>query len=467
MMTELPADLVEALAQAVPAVGGVLLGEAAKEKAVSDWSRVGTPLAVVRPSSTSEVSAALKLCNEARIPVTAWGGKTGLVHGIFSDGHIALSLERMAAIEEVDAIGGTITVEAGCILQTAAEAAEREGLLLPLDLGARGSAMIGGVIATNAGGNRVIRYGMVREMVLGLEAVLADGTVVSSMNHLIKNNAGYDLKQLFIGSEGTLGIVTRAVLRLKPLPTSQDTAFVGVESFEHLPRLLRHMEQRLSGSLSAYEVMWSDFYDLVTAPPALGRAPLEGRHPYYVLIEAQGQDQQADSERFEAVLMEAFEKDLLADAALAKSQAERNAMWELRDDIGQTARNWPIFTYDVSLRLGDMEDYVASVRTALEAAWPGKATLTVFGHLGDGNLHLVAGVGARDKATKKALNDIIYGEVTRRGGSISAEHGIGLEKQAWLGWSRNAEELQLMRLLKRTLDPANILNPGKVVTVEE
>ena len=457
--------LIAALSKAAPAERAVLTGEAAKEKATSDWSRMGTPLAVVRPSSTAEVSAVLRLCCDAGVPVTAWGGKTGLVQGGYADGHVALSLERMAAIEEVDVVGGTISVEAGCILQTAAQAAEAQGLLLPIDLGARGSATIGGVLSTNAGGNRVIRYGMAREMVLGLEAVLADGTVISSMNHLIKNNAGYDLKQLFIGSEGTLGVITRAVIRLRPLPTSQDTAFAGVAQFADLPRLLRHMERGLAGSLSAFEVMWREYYDLVTSPPALGRPPLAGRHPFYVLIEAQGADQAADSARFEAVLMDALEQGLIADAALAKSQSERNAMWELRDDISQTARHWPIFTFDVSLKIADMEAYVAEVRAALMAGWPDKATLTVFGHLGDGNLHLVVGVGSRAKETKTAVEAIVYGAVRARGGSISAEHGVGLEKRAYLGWSRTPPEVALMRTLKAALDPRNILNPGKVLAV--
>ena len=457
--------LVAALGEAAPALGAVLTGEAAQEKAASDWSRMGTPLAVVRPSSTAEVSAVLKQCHAAGVPVTAWGGKTGLVQGGFSDGHVALSLERMAAIEEVDVVGGTISVQAGCILQVAAEAAEARGLLLPIDLGARGSATIGGVLATNAGGNRVIRYGMARDMVLGLEAVLADGTVISSMNHLIKNNAGYDLKQLFIGSEGTLGVITRAVIRLRSLPTSQDTAFAGAAQFADLPKLLRHMERGLAGSLSAFEVMWREFYALVTSPPALGRAPLTDRHAFYVLIEAQGADPAADGARFEALLTDALEQGLIADAALAKSQSERNAMWALRDDISQTARHWPIFTFDVSLKLADMEAYVDEVRAALLAGWPDKATLTVFGHLGDGNLHLVVGVGSRAKKAKQAVEAIVYGGVRTRGGSVSAEHGIGLEKRDYLGWSRSPEEVALMRTLKAALDPKNILNPGKVLAL--
>jgi FAD/FMN-containing dehydrogenase len=394
--------------------------------------------------------------------VSPWGGKTGLVHGGFADGAVALSLDRMNHVE-VDPAAGTVTAEAGAIVQVAAEAAEAHGLLLPLDLGARGSATIGGVISTNAGGNRVIRYGMTRDLVLGLEAVLADGRVISSMSPLIKNNTGYDLKQLFIGSEGTLGVVTRAVLRLRPLPTSQDTAFLAVEAFDDLPRLLRHFERGLAGGLSAFEVMWREFYELVTTEPAKGRPLFSEPHAYYVLVEAQGSDQAADAARFEAVLTEALEQGLISDAVIAKSQAERDAMWALRDDISQTARNWPIFTFDVSLRTADMEAYVAEVRAALAAQWPEKATLTVFGHLGDGNLHLVAGVGARDPATKKAVEAIVYGGVRDRGGSVSAEHGIGLEKRDYLGWSRSPQEVGLMRALKAALDPQGLLNPGKVL----
>jgi FAD/FMN-containing dehydrogenase len=455
-------NLLNRLVVALPE-GGVLTGDAAKERAVSSWTRLGTPLALIRPSTTDHVSTVLKLCNDARVPVTAWGGKTGLVNGAISDGAIALSLERMSAVEEIDPVGCTMTVQAGCVLQTAAEAAEAQALQLPLDLGARGSATLGGMISTNAGGNRVIRYGMTRNLVLGLEAVLADGTVVSSLNRLLKNNAGYDVKQLFIGSEGTLGIVTRAVLRLMPLPTSQDTAFLGVDSFDKLPEFLRHMERGLAGGLSAFEVMWKEFHDLVTTPPARGRPPLSGSHPYYVLVEAEGGNQAKDSARFEAVLMKALAAGLVSDAAIAKSQAERNAMWELRDDVAQTARNGPIFTFDISLGIAQMQDYVAEVRAALKARWGEKSSLVVVGHLGDGNLHLVVGVGARDKMTRKVVEGMVYGPLCDRGGSVSAEHGIGLEKRDYLSWCRGPEEIAVMRALKAAFDPNNILNPGKVL----
>ena len=444
--------------------GGVLEGAEAADKA-HGWSRLGTPLAVLRPADTAEVSTILRLCHAAGQPVVPWGGKTGLVEGGNADGALALSLERMNTILEIDETAATMTVEAGCALQSVCDAAEAKGLLFPLDLGSRGSATVGGNISTNAGGNRVIRYGMMRDMTLGLEAVLADGTVLSSLNHLIKNNAGYDLKQLFIGSEGTLGVVTRAVLRLRPRPSSQNTAFVAVESFSHLPLLLRRVERGLGGTLSAFEVLWSDFYELVTTPPAKGNAPIPHGHPYYVLIEAMGGDQAEDDGRFERVLASAFEAGDIADAVLAKSQAERDRMWALRDDVGQVARNAPIFTFDVSLGLAGMEGFVAEVRERIAARWPA-ATLMVFGHLGDGNLHLIPGVGAGGAAARHAVEAIIYGALRARGGSVSAEHGIGLEKKPYLAWSREPVEIALMGTLKRALDPRNILNPGKIFSLE-
>jgi len=303
------------------------------------------------------------------------------------------------------------------------------------------------------------------EMVLGLEAVLADGTVVSSLNRLLKNNAGYDLKQLFIGTEGTLGVVTRAVLRLRPKPGSTAVALVAVDSFSALPRLLRHVECGFSGALSAFEVMWEDFYRLVTTPPAKGRAPIAYGHAYYVLIEQLGADEESDVAVFERVLGTALEEELIADAVIAKSQAERSAIWSLRDDVAQCMRNAPIFTFDVSLPIVEMETYVADVRSRLSGAWGEKMSLMTFGHMGDCNLHLIVGVG--DSEARHAVEAIIYGALEGRSGSVSAEHGIGLEKRSYLPLSRSDTEIALMRQLKRALDPRNILNPGKVFEVSE
>ena len=454
--------LIDALRSAL-GPDGVLTGDALAERYQSPWTRLGAPLAVLRPTSTQAVAEILRLASAAGVAVVPWGGRTGLVDGCLADGALALSLDRMAAIETIDPVAGTMTVQAGCVLQTACEAASDQGLLMPLDLGSRGSAMIGGTIATNAGGNRVLRYGMMRDMVLGLEAVLADGTVVQAMSPLIKNNAGYDLKQLFIGSEGTLGVVTRAVLRLRPAPVSQDTAIVGVEHFSALPQLLRRLERDLGGLLSAFEVMWAGFHDLVTTPPARGRPPLDGRYPYYVLIESLGGDVAGDAARFEAALAKALEAGEIADAAIASSKGQREAMWALRDDVGQTARDGPIIAFDVSLPIAAMEAYVATVRAELAARWPDLGPPAVFGHLGDGNLHLIVRLAEATPAGRRAVEEVVYGPLQKVGGSISAEHGVGLQKRAFLHLSRSPAEIDLMRRLKSALDPAAILNPGKIL----
>jgi FAD/FMN-containing dehydrogenase len=436
-------------------------GEEAAHSGLLPRGRLGVPIAIVKPATTAEVASVLRLCHGAGQPVVPWGGCTGLVEGARADGAIALSLQRMNHIEEVDAEGATMTVEAGCVLQTVCETADAKGLFFPLDLGARGSATIGGNISTNAGGNRVLRYGMMRELVLGLEVVLADGTVMSSLNHLIKNNAGYDLKHAFIGSEGTLGVVTRAVLRLRPKPVSQNMALLAVDAFEHIPRILRNLERGFGGTLSAFEVMWEDFYKLVTTPPAKGRPPVPHGHGYYILIEALGGDQDEDASRFERVLAAELENGEIADAAIAKSKDECAKLWALRDDVLQVGQNAPIFTFDISLTLGKTESYIAEVRDALKARWPAM-TLMVFGHLGDGNLHLIPGVGDGSSKAHREVEEIIYGALRRRDGSVSAEHGIGLEKRDYLSYSRTADEIALMRSLKKAFDPTNILNPGKI-----
>jgi FAD/FMN-containing dehydrogenase len=416
---------------------------------------------LVRPRTTAEVSAVLRACHAARQPVVVHGGLTGLVRGTDAAPHeLIVSLERMEQIEEIDPVSRTAVVQAGVKLQALQEAVAEKGLMFPLDLGARGSATIGGNVATNAGGNRVVRYGMMREMVLGLEAVLADGTVVSALNRLIKNNSGYDLKQLFIGSEGTLGVVTRAALRLRELPRGQHVALAAADRFEGVIGLLRRVDQALGGQLSAFEVMWREHYHLVTHPPAASVSPFAGDHAFFILIESHGADE--SPEALLAALESASGSGLVADAVVARSQAERGALWAIRDDVGQLRRLAPIFAFDVSLPLAAMEEYVSGVRSRLARRWPG-AHCSVFGHLADGNVHFVFAPGSADPGTRQAVEEIVYAPLQAIGGAISAEHGIGLEKKAWLPVSRTAEEIALMRLLKSALDPLGILNPGKVV----
>jgi FAD/FMN-containing dehydrogenase len=421
--------------------------------------------ALLLPRSTQQVSQALAVCHAAGWPVVAQGGLTGRVQGAQSSAReIALSCARMRQIEEVDVLNRTLTAQAGVPLEAAQLAAREAGLLLPLDIGARGSATLGGTVSTNAGGNRVMRFGMMRELVLGLEAVLADGTVIDSRNKLSKNNTGYDLKQLFIGSEGTLGIVTRVVLRLRPQPRSQNSALVAVESFERATQLLAALEASLSGSLSSFEVMWRPFYELVTAPPALGQPILPHGHAYYVLIETLGVAPEADSDALVEALGAAQEAGLITAAVVATSKGQSAAMWALRDDVAQMRRDGPVVAYDVSLSLDSMESFVSDVQRQL-LELPARHGGYFFGHLADGNLHLV--VRLQKPSDHEEVDRIVYGALgARENTSVSAEHGIGLEKKAQLSKSRNAAELALMRTLKRALDPRGILNPGKIFDLD-
>lgn len=437
----------------------VLTDEAVHSRSAGIWRKdTIAAAALVRPRSTEEVAVVLKACHAAGQSVVTHGGLTGLVKGALTEpDDLVLSLERMNQIETINPVDRTATVQAGVALQTLQETAEEAGLLYPLDLGARGSCTVGGNIATNAGGNRVIRYGMTRDMVLGLEAVLADGTIVSSMNQMIKNNAGYDLKQLFIGTEGSLGVVTRAVLRLREQPGHQATLMAAVNEFDDLGRFLKHMDAALSGTLSAYEVMWQNFYRLVTTPPAKGTAPLPQDYPFYVLVEALG----ADDDRVQEALEAALTQGLIADAVLAQSETQRRGLWLLRDDVEQCFQFAPTFTFDVSLPISKMHGYVDAVDAALGKAYTAPKNFT-FGHMGDGNLHFVIAVGAGGPEHRATVERCVYEPLAAVGGSVSAEHGVGLEKKPYLALSRNAEERALMRTLKRALDPLAILNPGKI-----
>lgn len=444
--------------------GGLLTGTDVSGRAAGIWDP--SPIeadAILRPRSTQQVAAILALCNAHGQPVVTHGGLTGLVQGAQTEpGDLVLSTERMTAIEDVDPAGRTMTVQAGVTLQAAQEAAEAVGLQLALDLGARGSCTIGGNLATNAGGNRVIRYGMARDQVLGLEVVLADGTVLSSMNHMLKNNAALDLKQLFIGSEGTLGVITRAVLRLRERPASRCTALVATDSLDKVVSLLKHCDARLGGTLSAFEVMWQDYYRLVTGPLADRSPPLEATYPYYVLVESLGGDAEGDQLRFEEVLGEALENGMVVDAVVAASGREREALWAMRDDVELTNSAGPVVTFDVSLRIADMERYVATVRKAVDELYPENQTW-VFGHLGDGNLHILIAPGDGSPEARHRIEEAVYAPLQAIGGSISGEHGIGLEKKPWLHLSRSEAEIDALRRLKATFDPRGILNPGKVL----
>ncbi|WP_118178646.1 FAD-binding oxidoreductase [Paraburkholderia phosphatilytica] len=457
--------LLAALRDALGATA-VLSGADIPARNEKDWSTLAPqrPLAVVRPVDTEGVANAMRLCAQYRVPVVPQGGLTGLCGGARPiEGAVALSLERMVGIEEIDAASATITVKAGTPLQAVQQAADEAGFFIPLDLGSRGSCAIGGNLSTNAGGNRVIRYGMAREMVLGLEAVLADGTVVTNLNKMLKNNAGYDLKHLFIGSEGTLGVITRVVLRLSPKPGCTMAALCALDSYAHVVDLLGEARRGLGPLLSAFEVMWPDYWNTVTQRVPGVRDPIGGEHACYVLVEAQGMDEALDAPRFEHWLETQMENGVIANAALAQSLADVHAFWGVRDACAEFPQVLgPHESFDIGLPVSVMDDYVSACRDALQARLPGVVAL-FYGHIGDGNLHIVSCVPGSSPQPKEAIAETVYTLVQRFGGTISAEHGIGITKKGWLPCTRSEPELALMRRLKDALDPHHLLNPGKVV----
>lgn len=445
----------------------VLMGKDIPPQHCTDWfkSSIREPIALVRPGTPAEVARVMAVCDRHERTVTPQGGLTGLVAGAvpLADG-IALTLARLNGIEEIDPAAGTMTVLAGTLLQVAQDAARQAGFILAVDFGSRGSCQIGGNIATNAGGNRVIRYGMFRDQVLGVEVVLSDGTLLSSMNKMLKNNAGYDLKQLFIGSEGTLGVVTRAVLRLHPMPRSSCTAWCTVADHDTVVAFLHHAKSQLGGTLSAFEVMWPDFHALVTQRMANMRSPVASNDGLQVLIEIEGSDTERDMAMFSSMLESAVEKGWVLDAAIAQSIKDRDAFWRLRDAVSEFPLMWaPYCGYDISLPIGQIGNFVDALQRALRARFP-HCEHVHFGHIGDSNLHVGVHIDARWGPFLEAEIDVCVYELLRGyGGSISAEHGIGEHKIAYLGHSRTPEELALMRTIKRALDPKNLLNRGKVL----
>ena len=419
-------------------------------------------LGVARPRTTQQVSEVLKFCNAHDIKVVPQGGNTGLAGGALPLGPaVVLSLERMRAIEDVDPVAGTVTAQAGAPLETIQNAADQAGMFFPLDLGGRGTAQIGGNVSTNAGGNRVVRYGTMRALVLGMEWVLADGTVVTALNKMIKNNAGYDLKYLFIGAEGTLGVITRLVLRCYPKARGVCTGLCAVNDYQGVLDLLAAARLGLGSTLSAFEMMWPEFYHLGTQ--ALGRRPpLEPKYGCYVLVETMGDDEATDQARFEAVIGEAIERGIVQDAVVAKSGAEARELWAIRDCPGEWIKteHWPQIAFDVSIPTGQMGDYMQYAKAKIEERWPGTVAIC-FGHVADSNLHLSVRSNG-DPKWEHQVEELVYATVGDWGGSISAEHGIGVHKKPFLHYSRTPEEIAMMRQLKAALDPKGTLNPGKV-----
>jgi FAD/FMN-containing dehydrogenase len=435
------------------------------QRHASDWSGIvlSEPRAVIRPRTTEAVAAVLRLCNAAGQAVVVQGGRTGLAGGASAGaGEVALSLDRMTAIAPVDRTAGTITVEAGATLGNVQAAAVAEDLFYAVDLGARGTAAIGGTIATNAGGIRVLRYGMTREQVLGLEVVLADGTILSDMSGIVKNNTGVDLKQLFIGSEGTLGVVTRGVLKLHPLFKARVTAWASVADDEALPLLLAEARARLGGSLGAFEPMWPDYLQTMQRRMPRFQLPLPVEGPA-LIVECLGADERTERDRLEAFLADMIEAGHVTDAVFAETIDQERRIWAIRDDV---PAEYPvafaqIIPFDVSIPIAAMTAAVREIRSGIEAVLP-DADLLFYGHLGDANLHVVIGLQEKLSSDEKlSAERIVYDLVRALGGSVSAEHGIGRLKRPWLGHTRSDAEIATMRRLKAALDPNGILNAGR------
>jgi FAD/FMN-containing dehydrogenase len=431
----------------------------------------GTALAVVRPRDTAEVAFVVAECARAGVPVVAQSGNTGLTGGGVPYGGVVLSLGRLDRVRELDAVNATMTVEAGCILKNVQEAASAADCFFPLSLASEGSCRIGGNIATNAGGTGVLRYGNTRDLVLGLEVVLADGRVWNGLKGLRKDNAGYDMKNLFIGSEGTLGIVTAAVLKLFPKPKARATAFVGCGSARAALALFERLRQAAGDALTAFEYMNRFGLEIVLKHASGTVRPLAGDHDAYVLIELSSPQAEADlAGTLETILGAAIEDGLVDDATIGASEAQNAALWRLREQLSDVQRHeGGSIKHDVSVPVSRVADFIETASAACEAAMPA-LRVCAFGHVGDGNIHFnLSQPAGADKAAFlgewERFNRIVHDIVAAMNGSIAAEHGIGLIKRDELLLYKDPVAIDLMHTLKRALDPQNILNPGKVVAV--
>ena len=433
----------------------------------------GRSALMLRPGSTQEVAAILKLANETKTAVVPQGGNTGLVGGqIPFDGELILSLTRLDKIREVDAASNTITVEAGVVLQKAQQAAEAAGRLFPLSLGSEGSCTIGGNLSTNAGGTGALAYGIARELVVGVEVVLADGRVMHLLRKLKKDNTGYDLRHIFVGAEGTLGIITAAVLKLFPRPRAVETAFIGLPSPAAAVKLLNLAQSRISGTVTGFELMVRGIVEMALKHGqnhGIGnRDPLAGRHPWYVLMEVSSQQDKGLREEVEQFLADAIEQGLVEDATIAASLDQTRAFWHLRHTLTEVQKpEGGSIKHDVSVPVAAVPDFIDEASAAVIALSPGSRPVP-FGHVGDGNIHFNVSqpIGADKEAFLARwveVNAVVDKIVLKYHGSISAEHGIGTLKRDSLVKVKDPVALSLMRDFKKMLDPNGILNPGKVL----
>ncbi|TGO64449.1 hypothetical protein BCON_0007g00990 [Botryotinia convoluta] len=438
-----------------------------------DWMRKyrGHTSLVLKPGSTEEVSKILKYCNDNMLAVVPQGGNTGLVGGsvpVFDE--IVINMSRMNQIRSFDEVSGTLVVDAGVVLEVADNYLAERKHIFPLDLGAKGSCHIGGNVATNAGGLRLLRYGSLHGNVLGIEAVLPDGTIVDDLSKLRKNNTGYDLKQLFIGGEGTIGIITGISIICPQRSNAINVAFFGLESFEKVQEAFKEAKGQLSEILSAFELMDSHSQDLVQRVTK-NKRPLEGEYPFYCLIETSGSNSEHDQEKLNNFLEHVMEKEIVSDGTLAENATQIKDLWSWREGIPECLGHWGgVYKYDLSIPLKELYQLVEDVREKItEAGLIGDTEdhpvvgVVGYGHMGDSNLHLNVATRSYDKRVEKVLEPFVYEWIAKRNGSISAEHGLGLAKKNYIGYSRSETMIGLMKGIKNLYDPNGIMNPYKYI----
>ena len=443
----------------------IITGDSLKSRFYHIW-KTDIPLesiCLLLPKNSDQVSSILKICNSNNQEVIIHGGLTNLVGSTKSNkSQVVLSLEKMNSIIEIDEKGKTLTCESGVIIEDIINAARTKNLLLPLNFGARGSAQIGGAVSTNAGGLRVFKYGMTRNLVLGLEAVLPDGTIISSLKKLMKDNSGYDLKQFFIGSEGTLGIVTKVVLRLYQHPKTRYTALAVTNDYEKVLNLLNFMEEKISKNLTAFELLWNDTYKQMVSDKTIYNKYVPDNYKYYVFIEYMGGDFDNDYNTFEKVVIESIDKGIVEDAVVGRDEKEQLNIWGIREDVAVLAEEKKFDQqFDISIPVAQIGEVIDKTIEELKDC-DGVKTIFPFGHVADGNIHFIIGKDSDDDDLKSKINDIIYTNTEAVEGSISAEHGIGIDKKQYLIKSRSRDEIELMKIIKKSIDPKNILNPGRV-----
>ncbi|KAI3337329.1 hypothetical protein HD806DRAFT_476358 [Xylariaceae sp. AK1471] len=438
-----------------------------------DWMRKyrGHCKLVLKPASTEEVSNILKYCNDNMLAVVPQGGNTGLVGGsvpVFDE--IVVSTSRMNQIRSFDEVTGVLVADAGVVLEVADQFLAEKGYLFPLDLGAKGSCHIGGNVSTNAGGLRLLRYGSLHGTVLGIQAVLPNGTILDDLCTLRKNNTGYDLKQLFVGGEGTIGMITAVSIQCPQRPKAVNVAFLGADSFEKIQQAFREAKSQLSEILSAFELMDSYSQDMVHRVRQ-NKRPLDGEHPFYCLIETSGSSSEHDAEKLEKFLEDVMSKEIIADGVVAQDQTQIKSLWSQREGITESVGHFGgVYKYDVSIPMKDLYRLVDETRERIEAAGLKGDTdespvveVVGYGHMGDCNLHLNVAVRRYDKRVEELLEPFVYEWIGKVNGSISAEHGIGIAKKKYLGFSRNDTMVDLMKQVKKLYDPNGIMNPYKYV----